>query len=1032
MPTPTPGRMATASATPPLVDASLLASSKGTPASSAATQACAVASLQALPPEALLVLVILDHPHIRSRWSSLVLPLLESLSSKLASLHPGTRLMIGTVIYRPISAADKLSLVRPCSTLSKLPFVSGSKFLDTATKNRHWLDQIFSSSSTSASASWVPHPFSSRGAHAHWLDTLCIDLELERCTAEDGVKQAHNNRSHRDSAPVLEALVGALELLDTRAAPSASTLTGFAAVSPQRPPVMARHVLHISTCDSLAPLDLSAKPLLGQAKAYDHVTASQVCSELARKGISISSCGVRANDAKIAEVPPSPTKPALASSPSAASAVSQTAAANGVEQIHSLVSQAGSLSPDDLTQLIPSALRTRIQSDCILLVSGVAAAPVSASKKRGREDDEGSAAADGPAATKRSKSGSISKVESAQPAFQFPQGINAASLSAQAAALQQKIPKLHPSVSTKIIFLKQQQEIMFRNLSLVAAQMLKAENEGAPKNSTPGMNRPYLEQLRNQLIAQQQGLRMLIQKVITGAEQNPNFNICLQSLVSIDKEAREMGVPLGGPSGAQPGIGRPALSGPAAGGAPPAGSQAPSLPGGPSGGAAGAPTNGRPGGMVSDGQVGPGGQTAGASNTAMAATGQAGGRPRPFWKGPITWSIISDPTTKAKREISTYVAATSNANAFDKLMLPWPDKLQITAISQLAPRNLQIYAQSQGAPYVLFTAEPPGAPPAGSEGTALTPERNATMYASLAGSLDAKKSCAFIRHGSSPGSGMVLFATTQPTSSAERNVAPGSVPPKLIGVYFKDPVPFARLLAAQAAQQQQAAAQGGGQPATANLSPTKNGQALPANAAAAAAAATGTTLNSVAEGSSGWSSAAQRAPSIPNVAGNSLGLGGLGASTTGVAPSSAVGASEAAPGIVGGGGAVGGEAGTGGAGASVGTVQADATQTQLNQPQQQSIQQQQQLQQLLQTATSTSGTAGGGGGPLPTDLASLAQLLGLAAPGAAAAGNTTQSEPQGAGASTATGDSGNAAQPPPQHSLPPVTIEQLRALGLLQ
>lgn len=106
-------------------------------------------------------------------------------------------------------------------------------------------------------------------------------------------------------------------------------------------------------------------------------------------------------------------------------------------------------------------------------------------------------------------------------------------------------------------------------------------------------------------------------------------------------------------------------------------------------------------------------------------------------------------------------------------MGPWPERLQISAISQLHPRNLQLYAQSQGAAYVLFAAE----------GEA----RNTAMYSSLAGSLDAKKSCAFIRHGQAPGAGIVLFAATQAAGT------------RLIGVVFREAVPFAKLMAAQQA-----------------------------------------------------------------------------------------------------------------------------------------------------------------------------------------------------------------------------------------
>lgn len=207
-------------------------------------------------------------------------------------------------------------------------------------------------------------------------------------------------------------------------------------------------------------------------------------------------------------------------------------------------------------------------------------------------------------------------------------------------------------------------------------------------------------------------------------------------------------------------------------------------------------------------------------NTAVAATAApAAGAPpsspnrlKPFWRGALTWSVISDPVTKQKRDVATLVSATSNSAALERLLMPWPDKLQITAITQLAPRNLQVYAQSQNAPYILFSTQEAGPQEDGS-GPVLTPataEKNKQMYANLASSLDAKKSCAFVRHGSAPGAGLVLFATTQPTSSAERN-GQGPVAPKLIGVVLKDTIPFTKLLAAQSGQVAASGGQQGGQ-----------------------------------------------------------------------------------------------------------------------------------------------------------------------------------------------------------------------------
>ncbi len=75
-------------------------------------------------------------------------------------------------------------------------------------------------------------------------------------------------------------------------------------------------------------------------------------------------------------------------------------------------------------------------------------------------------------------------------------------------------------------------------------------SDSSAASKAPGMNKAYLEQLKGQLFAQQQALKMLVHRIVSGAETAPNFNVSLQSLINIDKEAREMGVILGGPGGA--------------------------------------------------------------------------------------------------------------------------------------------------------------------------------------------------------------------------------------------------------------------------------------------------------------------------------------------------------------------------------------------------------------------------------------------------------------------------------------------------
>ncbi|SAM64623.1 uncharacterized protein UBRO_08345 [Ustilago bromivora] len=755
MTTPTPAGSSTAAigftATSPLAILS-----NATPRGSS----IALSSLQALP-ETQLVLVLLDHPTIRRKWRTVVVPLVESISKKLNTAFSGSRLTIGCVVYRPTT--DK-SLLRPTWTLSRTKLQPGSKLI---------------ASNLTAPESWLG---SEPNASHH------TDVGASTYSLIDGRSTA------KPTAHVLEAFVAAQELLQS------SDNGVHNPLAPKKPPVMARHMLHVCLDSADVALDLTSPPFFNADAANDRVNAPTVGVKLARLGVSISSCAVKADGANGAA---STTKEALAA----------------ILGIHKSVSEPNKLANEDLAALLPEAIRAKIFSDANIISTGLTpmagqqrvgiAAAAAPSAKRAREE-EGDATS---APVKRSKSGSISQTQppTAAPAASAPTNPTASSSTAAPPGEIPRNIKLDPSISTKVLFLRSQQETMIKNWAAAYATVSKAEsdssNSGSSPAKAPGMNKAYLEQLKAQLMTQQQALKMLVHRIIGRQETAPNFNVSLQSLINIDKEAKEMGVHLGGPSG------------------------------GPPGGVAGGVRLGRSGSFTGPQQqqqqqqqqatkpvVAPVPDPVAAANsnanTALLpprATANVGApppsptRPKPFWRGALTWSVISDPVTKQKRDVATLVSATSNSPSLDRLMMPWPDKLQITAISQLFPRNLQVYAQSQNAPYILFATQEAGQQEPGPVLTAASAEKNKQMYSSLASSLDAKKSCAFIRHGSDAGAGLVLFATTQPTSSAERQQkGPGTA--KLIGVVLKDSIPFSKLLAAQssgAGVQQQSKAEGG-------------------------------------------------------------------------------------------------------------------------------------------------------------------------------------------------------------------------------
>ena len=477
----------------------------------------------------------------------------------------------------------------------------GSKFIDMVKKGDSWIDTQ-SASRTSSQWDW---------------------LELHASFTSDD-QNALSDGQDKPAARALEAFAGALELFDVRDGSQRSANTAaYSPIAPQSPPIMARHLVHITTEDSLVRLDLSEPPLFNADISCDQATMAEICARISAKGTSVSTCALR-------QLPIPPQVPDEK---------------QAYEQAHELVAASSGGLKEDLSLTFSNILRTRLLKESNILISGLNNNVPT--RKRSRTQDSSDAPEDSVA--KRSKSGSFSKDDQAfAAAAAASMSAAAASLPAQAAALQQKIPKLDPTVSTKIIFLKQQQEIMFRNLSLIAAQVLKAENDGAPKNPAPGMNRPYLEQLRNQLIAQQQGLRLLIQKVITTGEV-PNFNLCFHSLVNIDKEAKDMGVHLGGPSSAQAAAGSGAGSFASAAAAAAAAAARPApVP---------APVSAPVPIVSAPIQAQP----------APAPAAAVGQRPKPFWTGAITWSVISDAATKQKRDIATLVSATSNTNAHDKL-----------------------------------------------------------------------------------------------------------------------------------------------------------------------------------------------------------------------------------------------------------------------------------------------------------------------------------------------------------------------------
>lgn len=415
-------------------------------------------------------------------------------------------------------------------------------------------------------------------------------------------------------------------LSSTTSNSKASSAASSNALLPGRPPVLARHLLHIT--DTALDLDIHARPLANVRASYDDWGWEAASAAMYERDIHLSSV------------------------------LAESEAEKGGEDLHRRI--VGPKENDDATNILgSSALPTGYR----VLLSGLTEAK--SSKKR-------SAGEDGDAAAKRLKGDG--RLDSMPGRGQLPSG-------AQVGKVGQPLPgtgqapaglvKPDQTQINKVLFLQQQQAMMLRNLAIAAKQSANAQS-GEDASSAPPMQRQYLEQLKNQLIAQQNALRLQAQQLTSGKGPPPNFNLSLHSLVNIDKEAREMGVNLGGPSTLEqqrqqtaPGQqarppqqtssvapGTQVLNAQAAGVAAQAGD----------GLAAAAQTQQQ---QVQQAQQAIIGQppTAGpGATTARPPTAPATGGGKPFWTGGISWSI-NDPNTKQKRDIATLVMASAAPNA---------------------------------------------------------------------------------------------------------------------------------------------------------------------------------------------------------------------------------------------------------------------------------------------------------------------------------------------------------------------------------
>lgn len=281
-----------------------------------------------------------------------------------------------------------------------------------------------------------------------------------------------------------------------------------------------------------------------------------------------------------------------------------------------------------------------------------------------------------------------------------------------------------PDASTlnKMYALQQQQESMLRNL----ARSATARTLGSGQASA-------LDRLQQRIRAQQDALRVQVEQLRRG--QMPELNRILQALVEIDKDAREAGIELGGPSG-----------------------------------------------MLARGDKS-GGQ---ARRPGAAPSAGSSAKARPFWQGFVKWTTGVGGTggvgAAGEHEMLTLVLATANTNNTSaSLALPWPNVFQIRAILPAGMRELQQLVATQRPPCVLLSLRslPPNVPVQGAE-------RNEQNYRQLATMLERHQHVAYIPHGA-PDCGLLVTALSG-VRSGDANTAL-----RLLALVFTSPIPFAQL-----------------------------------------------------------------------------------------------------------------------------------------------------------------------------------------------------------------------------------------------
>ncbi|WFD33959.1 hypothetical protein MCUN1_000787 [Malassezia cuniculi] len=410
----------------------------------------------------------------------------------------------------------------------------------------------------------------------------------------------------KSESMLVDGVAAALEMLSSRDKPRELPQWAQAALQAHHSPVASRHVVHIvASSDGTVPtVPAALRPALNSSPALDTMSPSDMVDLLAKRSIGV--CTVV----------------------SSGSSSSRTSAPM-LRTLHAMLAPQDGQDVD-VRDIMGSQWKAPAGVD--LLGSGIALCKASGKRARMQEVLPNAKRAKATVSPVQTQSPLHTHTPQAQtPGHSQSQSQSQSQPQSQSANAGPSPPKADQKSINKIYLLQQQLATMLKNLSQLAN---KAPAAGIQRSLQTQM----IEQIKQQLTAQQNAIRAQAEVLRSGRQ--PNLNVILQALINIDKEAKESGLHLGGPSNA---VAKATQKAP------------------------------RP----------------------PQATG-----PAPFWQGLLRWNFSNQPGA----ESFALVAATASAAlAPESLALPWPNALTVKALLAASSQDLQRFIVKHRVPCVLLT-----------------------------------------------------------------------------------------------------------------------------------------------------------------------------------------------------------------------------------------------------------------------------------------------------------------------------------------